>query len=89
MKNIFCKSFSNIPSLTVGVRQMAVFISIQTNPDRERGDVAEEHKTYFHAIKTLESLTAWFVTLTVGPFRLLTNSRRYAGCILERFVSHG
>ena len=26
---------------------MAAFISIQTNPDREGGDVAEERKTYF------------------------------------------
>ena len=44
MNSIFCKSFSNIPSLTVGVRQRAACISIQTNPDRKGGDVAEVRK---------------------------------------------
>ena len=33
-------AIGNIPSLTVGVRQVAEFISVQTNPDRQGGDVA-------------------------------------------------
>ena len=48
----FCKSFSNIPSLTVGVRQMAAFISIQTNPDRE-GMLRKSVKPIFHPVRVL------------------------------------
>ena len=47
IKSIFYKSSSSIPSLTVGVRQVAAFHSVLTNPDREGGDVTEERKTYF------------------------------------------
>ena len=47
LNTIFCESAHNIPSLTVGVRQVAEVISVQTNPDREGGDVVMTWLRYF------------------------------------------